>query len=209
MGALVSDALGTWFLKCVFARTKDQQVSSALEIVTKLCSPEFARKAKAADFYTRAWDVLLAAGAAIDPPTSTSAQHDKILSIILAFFSALVARDSGSLAELAERPERRHGISEVAESLTAILGSSISDREKDGLALVGAGVSDTELRAVGVARTEKPLVPTSTCLYYCSTDTGSASCQRSIALSPRNQAYFPQPLMYVSALLPVYLHIPK
>ena len=36
---------------------------SALEIVTKLCDVEFARKAKAADFLGRFWDVLRGAGA--------------------------------------------------------------------------------------------------------------------------------------------------
>ena len=36
---------------------------SALEIVTKLCDSDFARKAKAADFLSRAWDGLRAAGA--------------------------------------------------------------------------------------------------------------------------------------------------
>lgn len=174
----------------ILARTEFKYTSSALEMVKKLCSPEFARKAKAADFYPRAWDALLAAGAATNPPTTTAAPHDKILSIILTFFSALVACDSGSLSELAERPERGYGTSEVVETLTSILDSSIAEREKDGLALVGAGVGDTELRAVGVARTEKLLVPAFTCLSYCNTDTDSTSCQRYIALSPRNQGYF-------------------
>ena len=36
---------------------------SALEIVDKLCDPDFARKAKAADFLGRAWEGLRAAGA--------------------------------------------------------------------------------------------------------------------------------------------------
>ena len=36
---------------------------SSLEIVTKLCDVDFARKAKAADFLGRAWEVLREAGA--------------------------------------------------------------------------------------------------------------------------------------------------
>ena len=32
---------------------------SALEITTKLCDPDFTRKAKAADFFSRTWDVFL------------------------------------------------------------------------------------------------------------------------------------------------------
>lgn len=34
---------------------------SVLEIVTKLCDPEFNRRAKTSDFYARAWDVFLKA----------------------------------------------------------------------------------------------------------------------------------------------------
>ena len=37
--------------------------NSALEIVTKLCVEEFARKAKAADFMHQTWDILRNAGA--------------------------------------------------------------------------------------------------------------------------------------------------
>lgn len=36
---------------------------SALEIVTSLCDPEFYRKAKAADFFGKTWDVFVEAGA--------------------------------------------------------------------------------------------------------------------------------------------------
>lgn len=36
---------------------------SALEITTKFCDAEFARKAKAADFLGRIWDVFAEAGA--------------------------------------------------------------------------------------------------------------------------------------------------
>ena len=45
-------------------RTKLNNISySALEIVTKLCDLEFARKAKAADFLEKAWEGLREAGA--------------------------------------------------------------------------------------------------------------------------------------------------
>lgn len=36
---------------------------SALEIATKLCDPEFTRKAKATDFFARTWELFLLAGA--------------------------------------------------------------------------------------------------------------------------------------------------
>lgn len=47
----------TYLLYCTIC------VCSALEMVTKVCDPDFARKAKAADFLGRAWDVLREAGA--------------------------------------------------------------------------------------------------------------------------------------------------
>ncbi|KAJ3514159.1 hypothetical protein NLJ89_g2533 [Agrocybe chaxingu] len=68
----------------------------ALDITNKLCDVEFTRKAKAADFFSRTWDVFLEAGA--------GKGEDKVLDILLVFFVALVARDPTSLAELAERP---------------------------------------------------------------------------------------------------------
>lgn len=37
--------------------------SSALEVVTKLCDADFLRRAKAADFLSRAWELLRSAGA--------------------------------------------------------------------------------------------------------------------------------------------------
>lgn len=38
-------------------------VYSAMEIVTKLCDEAFARRARVGDFFSRAWDVMRAAGA--------------------------------------------------------------------------------------------------------------------------------------------------
>ncbi|KAF5386684.1 hypothetical protein D9615_001914 [Tricholomella constricta] len=70
--------------------------ASALEITTKLCDADFSRKAKAADFLSRAWDVFGEAGA--------GKGEDKILDTLLAFFAALVSRDPASLRDLAQRP---------------------------------------------------------------------------------------------------------
>ena len=47
----------------VLINTLINMTPSALEITTKLCDPEFARKAKAADFLGRTWDLFLEAGA--------------------------------------------------------------------------------------------------------------------------------------------------
>ncbi|KAF9478231.1 hypothetical protein BDN70DRAFT_880183 [Pholiota conissans] len=69
--------------------------ASALEITTKLCDPDFARKAKAADFFTRTFDLFLETGA--------GKGEDKIIDILLVFFVALVSRDPASLLELTQR----------------------------------------------------------------------------------------------------------
>ncbi|KAF9454402.1 hypothetical protein P691DRAFT_692580 [Macrolepiota fuliginosa MF-IS2] len=69
--------------------------SSASEITTKLCDEEFARKAKAADFYQKTWDVFLKTGAGRD--------EDKILDILLVFLVALIARNLDTLVELARQ----------------------------------------------------------------------------------------------------------
>lgn len=63
------------------------KIGSALEITTKLCDPEFTGKAKAADFFTRTWDVFLDAGA--------SKAEDKVLYFTRAFVD-LVYRASVS-----------------------------------------------------------------------------------------------------------------
>ncbi|KAG5643357.1 hypothetical protein DXG03_001039 [Asterophora parasitica] len=70
--------------------------SSALEITMKLCDADFARKAKAADFLSRAWDVFGEAGA--------GRGEDKVLDTLLALFTALISRDPSALRDLAQRP---------------------------------------------------------------------------------------------------------
>jgi hypothetical protein len=113
---------------------------SALEIVTKLCDSDFARKAKAADFLGRAWDVLREAGAG---------EGDRVLDITLAFFVALVAKDSVSPSELALKED-------FIPTLTSMLMSF--GPGDDVLAVVCAGAGEAELKKMGVGRTEKPLV---------------------------------------------------
>lgn len=80
---------------------------------------------------------------------------------MLAFFAALIAEDSASLVELAQA-ENTQGEDidggDFVGTLVELLGSSFGSRAKDVLGLVGAGVSDVELKKAGVARTEKVLV---------------------------------------------------
>ena len=86
------------------------------------------------------------------------------------FFAALVAGDSNSLVELAQAQRSAEDASEATGgedfvgTLVGLLGSGVGEREKDGLGLVGAGVSDAELKKSGVGRTEKPLVSLDICI---------------------------------------------
>ncbi|KAF7371006.1 hypothetical protein MSAN_00734800 [Mycena sanguinolenta] len=85
--------------------------ASALEIATKLCESEFARKAKAADFIAPTWDLLRTAGGGQGEDTasvlgfwwSSNLTSRQIMDILLAFFAALVSRDPATISELAQR----------------------------------------------------------------------------------------------------------
>ncbi|KAG6885337.1 hypothetical protein C0993_002966 [Termitomyces sp. T159_Od127] len=143
---------------------------SALEIVTKLCDLEFARKAKAADFLSRAWDVFGDGGA--------GKGEDKILDTLLAFFVALVAQDPSSLRDLAQRSpstmllhpaagsskndSSQHSTSSttVVDTLFLLLGTP-----SDPLALIsslpeGKGQNDIELKKLGVGKKDRGLIST-------------------------------------------------
>ncbi|KAH7921560.1 hypothetical protein BV22DRAFT_1198121 [Leucogyrophana mollusca] len=110
--------------------------ASALEVVTKLCDPDFSRRAKAADFYGRTWDVLYEARAG---------GGDKILDSTLAFFAALAARDPHTLTEVAQKPD-------FVSTLLDILAST--DHRKDVLGFALAGADVATLKSRGVLRTE-------------------------------------------------------
>ncbi|KAJ7460823.1 hypothetical protein FB451DRAFT_1270424 [Mycena latifolia] len=116
--------------------------ASALEITTKLCESEFARKAKAADFIGPTWDLLRAAGGGQD--------EDKIMDTLLAFFSTLVSRDPVSLLDLANRPS-----SSFASTLFSLLGSS--SPSTDLLTFVSDAV---QLRKLGMSKKDQNLLTT-------------------------------------------------
>ncbi|KAI0360602.1 hypothetical protein OH77DRAFT_1493053 [Trametes cingulata] len=113
---------------------------SALEIVTKLCDVDFARRAKAADFLGRAWEVLREAGAG---------EGDKILDSILVFYAALVARDPTDLLDLAAK-------SDFASTLHRILTSL--ERSNDPLWLISTNAGSAELKAAGISKAEVTLL---------------------------------------------------
>ncbi|GLB41610.1 putative wings apart-like protein regulation of heterochromatin [Lyophyllum shimeji] len=146
--------------------------ASALEITTKLCDADFARKAKAADFLNRAWDVFWEAGA--------GRGEDKILDTILAFFVALVSRDPGSFRDLAQRapytdltPSAGCSTSKSHHRRSLLAPSSLVDTlfhllstPVDPLSLISTTSSqdkaknEVELKKLGVGKKERGLFQT-------------------------------------------------
>ncbi|KAG2108719.1 uncharacterized protein F5147DRAFT_836962 [Suillus discolor] len=123
--------------------------ASVLEIVTKLCDPEFNRRAKTSDFYARTWDVFLKARG--DGP-------DKILDATLSFFAFLSTRDLQTLSELAHKPELVPTLLDILRSVTPtsdVKGDGLNQGlKKDILALALSGVDAMGLRASGIIRTD-------------------------------------------------------
>lgn len=110
--------------------------TSALEIVNKLCDPDFNRRAKAFDFYVLTWDKL---------SISRGGVSDKIFDAILSFFAALSSRDPHTLGDLSRRPD-------FADTLVDIL---VSLRDKtDVLSLAAANAHVTDFKACGISRSE-------------------------------------------------------
>ncbi|KAI0635244.1 hypothetical protein C8Q77DRAFT_1054507 [Trametes polyzona] len=113
---------------------------SALEIITKLCDIDFARRAKAADFLGRAWEVMRDAGAG---------DGDKVLDSILVCYAALVARDPTDILDLASK-------SDFASTLHRILMAL--DRSNDPLWLISSNAGNAELKAAGISKAENTLL---------------------------------------------------
>ncbi|KNZ75190.1 hypothetical protein J132_04676 [Termitomyces sp. J132] len=144
--------------------------ASALEIVTKLCDPEFARKAKAADFFSRTWDVFADGGA--------GKGEDKILDTLLVFFVAFVAQDPSSLRDLAQRLPSTTSLHSAAESskVDSVQRSPsmtmvdtlflLLDVPSDPLALISSsspdkkGGNEVELKKLGVGKKDRGMFQT-------------------------------------------------
>jgi len=109
---------------------------SALELVTKLCDTDFARRAKATDFRSRAWDALRVSGAG---------DGDKVLDAILVLFAALVAQSPHEMIELTQK-----------EDFTSVLWGMLTTLNKvDPFELVGSGANEVELKKAGIGKAEK------------------------------------------------------
>lgn len=150
---------------------------SALDIVTKLCDIEFARKAKVVDILGRTWDVFIDAGAGQNEDKVLPLFQcchiilylfcAQILDLLLALLAALIARDGASLTELAQRSSgckdgssKQH--SSFVDTLFSILASSTSSPTSDLPRLIEAG--DTELRKAGLSKKDHSQVLLG---YYC------------------------------------------
>ncbi|KAK0214959.1 hypothetical protein IW262DRAFT_1321414 [Armillaria fumosa] len=126
--------------------------SSALEIATKLCDSDFTRKAKAADFIGQTWDTFVENGAGDG--------KDKILDLILVVFSALVARDDVSLADVAERSNSPSTSSSPTSYFATTLFAMLTrlTPETDLLLIIAGSSPDTQLRKMGVKKNEQVLL---------------------------------------------------
>lgn len=104
--------------------------------MTKLCDPDFARRARATDFRSRAWDALRASGAG---------NGDKVLDAILVLFAALAFQTSHEVTELTQKAD----FVPVLWNVLATLSGA------DSLELLGNGANDGELKKVGIGKSEK------------------------------------------------------
>ncbi|OAX40462.1 hypothetical protein K503DRAFT_864622 [Rhizopogon vinicolor AM-OR11-026] len=123
--------------------------ASVLEIVTKLCDPDFNRRAKTSDFYTRTWDVFVKA---------RGEGSDKIIDATLSFFAFFSTRDSQTLSELAHKPDFVPTLLDILRSFTPTFDMKDDGLNqglrKDILALALSGLDAMELKATGIVRTD-------------------------------------------------------
>ncbi|KAF8159400.1 hypothetical protein B0H34DRAFT_703300 [Crassisporium funariophilum] len=143
--------------------------ASALQITIKLCDPEFARKAKAVDFCSRTWDVFLEAGA--------GKGDDQILDTLIIFFAALVARDSSTLSDLANRTssspppsaipnpkgkdqEIDQGQDSFVECLSRLLSTLPPDVDPLLLVAPDSDVEESELKRLGISKKDMTIFTT-------------------------------------------------
>ncbi|KAI0795425.1 hypothetical protein C8Q75DRAFT_449637 [Abortiporus biennis] len=112
---------------------------SALELVTKLCDEDFVRRAKAADFFGRAWEALRKAGAG---------NGDKVLDTVITLFSSLLSKDPRDLSDLATKAD-----SDFASTLLHLLDTLT--RDTDPLWLIECGLNDAELKRAGIGKLER------------------------------------------------------
>ncbi|KAJ3916942.1 hypothetical protein F5877DRAFT_45563 [Lentinula edodes] len=128
--------------------------ASALEIISRLCEPDFVRQAKAADFLQSTWDAFIEAGGGTG--------EDKVLDTLIVVFTALVSRDLLSLTDLAQRVSPSSSTSSHP-SFTTILFSLVASLtpETDPLLIISqSSTPDGQLKRLGIMKTDRAILKT-------------------------------------------------
>ncbi|KAF8825515.1 uncharacterized protein C8R40DRAFT_1070500 [Lentinula edodes] len=128
--------------------------ASALEIISRLCEPDFVRQAKAADFLQSTWDAFIEAGGGTG--------EDKVLDTLIVAFAALVSRDLLSLTDLAQRVSPSSSTSSHP-SFTTILFSLVASLtpETDPLLIISqSSTPDGQLKRLGIMKTDRAILKT-------------------------------------------------
>ncbi|KAJ3718633.1 hypothetical protein DFJ43DRAFT_1159423 [Lentinula guzmanii] len=129
--------------------------ASALEIISRLCEPDFIRQAKAADFLQSTWDAFIEAGGGTG--------EDKVLDTLLVVFAALVSRDVVSLTDLAQRDCSPSSSTSSQSSFTSTLFSLVASLspETDPLMIVSQSLTpDSPLKKLGITKTDRAVLKT-------------------------------------------------
>ncbi|KAJ3887639.1 hypothetical protein GG344DRAFT_55317 [Lentinula edodes] len=128
--------------------------ASALEIISRLCEPDFVRQAKAADFLQSTWDAFIEAGG--------GSGEDKVLDTLIVAFAALVSRDLLSLTDLAQRVSPSSSTSSHPSFITILFSLVASlTAETDPLLIISqSSTPDGQLKRLGIMKTDRSILKT-------------------------------------------------
>ncbi|KAJ3717742.1 hypothetical protein C8R42DRAFT_723961 [Lentinula raphanica] len=135
--------------------TPASKKASALEIINRLCEPDFIRQAKAADFLQSTWDAFIEAGGGTG--------EDKVLDTLFMAFVALVSRDVVSITDLAQRTCSPSSSTSSHSSLVTALFSllaSISPESDPLLIISQRSTPDGPLKKLGIMKTDRAVLKT-------------------------------------------------
>ncbi|KAJ3868455.1 hypothetical protein EV359DRAFT_32231 [Lentinula novae-zelandiae] len=128
--------------------------ASALEIISRLCEPDFVRQAKAADFLQSTWNAFIEAGGGTG--------EDKVLDTLIIAFAALVSRDLLSLTDLAQRVSPSSSTSSHPSFITILFSLVASlTPETDPLLIISQSSNpDGQLKRLGIMKTDRAILKT-------------------------------------------------
>lgn len=149
---------------------------SALEILDRMTTADFMRRAKAADFHSRAWSVLFSARDSSDrvsPDIPHMCRPDKVLQVLeacLLFFCALVSRETQDAEDLS---------STSSTFMLFILEALELDPTTDILTLISSTMPSKPNR--GVISNERPAASlcSTSCIHILREHTGSETPENS------------------------------